>query len=438
MRETDRRRAEAPTTQPPRRGLESIDAGRQLPAPARMEALGRDDAGGPAAMLGALQRTAGNAAVQRLLAPDPTVQRIGPAVPSVAGKHTVTFIKAPVPLAIPLDPIPAKITEIEGSAAGTFESEPVNEGDPGAPAAKVGALAGEENGIQAELEKSWDKTVIEYVTGMKPKVTEGAKITSTGGEVGVEGALEGTYVTFKLGFNFLEVKNGEIEWLPVKPGVEFPVKVPISLPQYGVKGTLEVKAAITLTIEPDLAAISKWLVETFGPDLLAAGVGGLSAGAAAAGFLVGTMYLMDDAHARGVAAGEAAAAAGQQAAGFSESFADVATGGSGTGGPGGAEGAQAADDAINKQLGFRAVVIEQNKQKGKEAIAREAYLTIAQEIYDHAKTHFREQHKDDISVGIGELVGIEDLGSGIGSHLDAIYIVLENKQPGGGPLVLRR
>lgn len=385
-------------------------------------------------MLNALQRDAGNAAVQRMLASEPTVQREGPAAPGVATKNAVTFFKGKQEIGASLDPIPAKISELEATAVGTFESKPTSESDTGT--AKIGTSVGQETSVSAELEKSWDKTVVEAVTGMKPKTTAGTKFTPTGGEVGIEGALEGQYVTFKLGVSFLEYDKGEIKVLPIKPGIEVPIKREISIPSLGVEGTLEVKTTLTLTIEPDVKAIAKWLGETFGPELVAVGAP-IAAGAAAAGFLVGTMYLMQDAAERGADAGNAAVAAGQEATSFAESFADVATGGPGKGGARGADGAKAAEDALNKQVGIRTVIIEKNRQHGRETIAREIYQVIAQDIYDQAKAMFREKHKDDVSVGIGDFFGIDDLGSGIGSHLKTIYIVLENKTPGGGPLVLR-
>jgi len=162
----------------------------------------------------------------------------------------------------------------------------------------------------------------------------------------------------------------------------------------------------------------------------------IAAGVAAAGFIGGTMYLMDDAHKRGIAAGNAAAAAGEHAKSFSDSFASVATGGGPAGGTGGAAGATAAEDTIKKQVGIRKAIVDKNKQKGKDTIAREAYAVIAQAIYDNAKTKYREQHKGDFWVGVGEVVGIEDFGSGLGAHMKPIAIVLENKSPGGGPLKL--
>lgn len=148
------------------------------------------------------------------------------------------------------------------------------------------------------------------------------------------------------------------------------------------------------------------------------------------------MYLMDDAAKRGSAAGAAAVAAGQRAAGFSDSFASVATGGAEKPGPGGAEGAQAAEQNLRKQVGIREIFVRRNTEKGHLVIAREGYVVIAQRIYDEAKAQYREAHKGDVSVRFGKFFGVGDLGSGLRSHLKPIAIVLESKQPGGGPLTL--
>lgn len=270
---------------------------------------------------------------------------------------------------------------------------------------------------------------------MTPKVTEGGKFTTTGGELGVEAVLEGANATFKCGFTFIEVEKGELKMLTLKPGAEFPVaKKDIELPKYGIKGKLEVKTAVTLNIEPDYSKIARWLAERFGPELAAVAVP-VAAGIAGIAFIGGTMYLMDDAHKRGVA-GNAAVAAGQRAGSFAHSFAGVMTGGAAESGPSGAEGARVAEETIKKQIGIKDVLVEKNKQKGKEPIAREAYVVIAQNIYDDAKAQFREQHKGDTMVSVGEFFGVQDLGSGLGAHLKPIAIVLENKQPGGPPLQL--
>lgn len=419
------------------------------PGPAPPQRSGESDTTGPEAVLRALQRTCGNAAVQRLVAKRPgagnppggpeadgeAVQRVGPAVPSVAGKHTVTFFKEEVPVKVPLAPVPAEITGVEGSASGTFEGEPVNEGDAGAPAAKVGVLGGVEKGVQFELEQAWEKSFVEAVNGMKPKVTEGGKFTSTGGEFGIEGALEGENVTFKLGFTFVEVDKGGVKFLTLKPGAEFPSEHHVDLPKLGIKGKLELKSAITINIQPDKAQIGRWLAETFGPELAAFAVP-VAAGVVCIAFIGGTMYLVDDAHKRGLAAGKAAAAAGQHAANFSASFADVSTGGQGLPGAGGDEGATAAEETIKKQVGIRESIVERNRQKGQEAIAREAYAAIAQQIYDRAKVQYREAHKGDFLAGVGSFFGVEDVGTGLGRHMMYMAIVLENKQPGGPPLNL--
>jgi Domain of unknown function (DUF4157) len=380
-----------------------------------------------------------NAAPNVLRAPPAgvSVQRDGPEPPggdgggpSLAGKHTFSTPKIPVEINQSVSPIPAKLASIAGSAEITFEVEG-NEPEPkpdGSPTIKAGAAG--IDGVQLEVETKWKDSFIASATGMTPKLSTGGKVTKEGGEVGIEAAIEGENVNWKLGFVLLEVEKGEIKFPTLKPGAE--VKLPKQEMELsgGLKATAEILAKVEANIEPDWATIADDIADFLGPDAVAAMVpiaGAAAAGAACVAFLAGTMYLADQAGKKGVEAGQAAVAAGEKAQSYSESFTNVATGGTPTGGSQGAKGAEDAETQIESQVGLRKAIIEKNKQK-------EAYTVIAQKIYNDNKIQFREKHKDETIAEIGAFLGVQDLGTGLHSYLQIIAIVLENRQPGGPPL----
>lgn len=432
--------------------------------------------------------------VQTARAPGPasavSVQRDGPpaAAPAGGGPSVLdgAFFKIPLKylfkMDVPLKPVPLKFVGVEVGAEATVKKKPdaAPAPAPGASSSSssgptvtvasgpsVGGSGGNKGGggldvsYKGEVEVAWKERQEGIFKGITPKVKGTGEASKDGVAFGIEATAESGPLSGTLRFTPYELKQGQTKILNAGYKVTYKPPAQEFKISSGITVVVETEGYVELQFEPDWKAIIEYIARTIGKEALtsmmesvsAAAVpvaGAAAAGLAAAGFLVGTMYLMDDAGKKGVESGQAAAAAGAKAQSYALSFASVATGGGPKGGEGGAKGAEDARAEIDKQINEKAASIPQaekdllkekivaaSRQKGQNVIAKEAYVVIAQQIYDKATADYREAHKGEVSNKIGNFFGIDDLGTGLGLYQKNIAIVLENKTPGGGPLSIK-
>jgi hypothetical protein len=221
-----------------------------------------------------ISRAQGNRHLQRVVEGGPVQRQDGGAAPRVGTgvKNTFKSPKLEIPINKSLGPI-----ELDSVAAyGEFNYEVFDpgqaanapEGTPSETQTRTGATAeaGGGVGVQGELQRSWEDSAIKKWTGFTPQLKAGGELTTAGGELGVEGALEGESVSTSLRFTLIgeDFETAQIEFATLTWGIQIPRH---KTPEMDLGGGVKVKADLQEKYEakfkPDYIAIGRWIAQRF-------------------------------------------------------------------------------------------------------------------------------------------------------------------------------
>lgn len=352
--------------------------------------LSDGDLGACRRVLAAAQRSAGNAAVQRLVRGSPLV---GPAVAQRQwGGGTKHTFKVSKDVDIDKGFGPVKLSKATFGGEATLDLQEGAGAQAGAPtqvrAGAVGAWdpSGYASGYQAEVEHAVGEQVTIWGQEFQPKVKLGGEKTNKSGEIGVEGSLEGKYVSTSVKFVILgkDYEKGSLEVATLKwKVVELKKEIPFQA--LGKARKLELKGNVELSFEPDWARIGSWLLEQLATE--AAVEGAILFGFLAAGASVVALYVYTIMTAGEIAERVDAAAAALR--GATRAYEALMTGGESPGGAGADIGAREAEKALAQAKVPLPSVYEENKKKD---LSQEAYNVLAPQVRKAAIDDYWEEH----------------------------------------------
>lgn len=370
-------------------------------------ALVEGDLGARRRALATAQRAAGNAAVQQLLAGVRPAGERAPALQRQAGgwgggtKHTFKGPFPPVRINKRFGPV--KLSEATFGGEATLDMQEGAGAQAGAPTqVRVGGVGGPgTSGLQAEVERAVGDQLTIWGQEFQPKVKLGGEKTNKSGEIGVEGSLEGQFVSTSVKFVIVgrDYEKGSLEIATLKWKV-IELKKEIPFQALGKARKLELKGNVELSFEPDWARIGSWLLEQLASEAAIEGAilfGFLAGGAAVVGLYVYTI----------MTAGEIAErvdAAASSLRGATRAYKAVMTGAESPGGQGADIGSREAQKALAQSRVPLPSVYEENKKKD---LSQEAYKVLAPEVRKAAIDDYWKEHWFERWV-----YGAEGVGSG--------------------------
>ncbi len=351
--------------------------------------------------------------------------------PAAPAPSTGTGVKSTVespPIKIPSEPTslgPVKMqAEVKGEISFDEPTAASPSSDPNAPTqARGGVTASPTGGVgyQGEVQKEFKRRTEGALAGWKPTIKGGGKVTSNGGEIALEGAIErdwlaGTVLSQTIKFTILgiDLKENDITFVGMSYIVGLAKKIPALLPGIDVefKGTLEFK------FTPDWVQIGKWIAEKLavsaGEALVVDGAAVASAAAAiiapvgaAAMIIAGFIQTGKNIDASRAAIGTATKLR-REAKTYAKSYAGKLTGGSGSG-----PGADAAEEKIRTyQIASRKERSEacndlREKNGGYQKIYTDILAALRPQLFSKAVAEFETNYQ--AQFGILESIG-EDWG----------------------------
>lgn len=192
-----------------------------------------------------------------------------PGQKGVGGKQTFTTKKLNVPASTPMGPI-------EYAGADAYAEINYELFDPGQ---EAGAKPGSDSstqvragvakpqgdiGVQGEIQKQWEPIAAGKLGSFKPTVKGGGNLTKKGGEIAVEGGVEGEKFSTSLKFTILgtNFEKGEIEFATLTSQWEFPVFKPEPMKlSDGRQASTDIKAKFDFKFKPNYKEMAKWLTE---------------------------------------------------------------------------------------------------------------------------------------------------------------------------------
>ncbi len=224
-----------------------------------------------------LQRSAGNAAVQRWLATQGSavVQRDV----ATSSKHQFTFPDttlgkkslsyAQVSLAVG-GVIEYEVTPPTGPAGSVkpggelsgLGSNKAPEGGGGTKASAGINKSGDATAYQAEVSHEFAKRTEGWLAGWTPKAKIGGEAGANGYKLGLEGSIEGENIEPKFGFTFFEAdKKGEITFAALEAAIDLKLLTYKYTCSDGATATVSVKPTVKVKLEPDYAKLLEWFLE---------------------------------------------------------------------------------------------------------------------------------------------------------------------------------
>jgi hypothetical protein len=190
-----------------------------------------------------------------------------PAPPTtpVAGGGKVTFKTAKLEVPLDIDLGPVKCTGAGASGELTFDAPATPESSSGV-SAKGGTVSSPSGaGLQGEVQKEWEKRTTGVLAGYKPQLKAGGEITTAGGELGIEGILEGDVVSGGLKFTIVsyEREKSQVQFATLTYTIGVPVKKWQMTATDGQVVNVEAKVNFEFNFQPNWARIGTWLSETF-------------------------------------------------------------------------------------------------------------------------------------------------------------------------------
>jgi plasmid stability protein len=355
-----------------------------------------------------------------------------PAPPAAPAPSTGTGVKNTFetpPFKVPheatsLGPVKMQ-AEIKAELSFDQPTQASSSSDPGAPTqARAGVTASPTGGVgyQAEVQKEFQRRSEGALAGWKPTIKGGGKVTSNGGEIGIEGAIErdflaGTVLSQTIKFTILgvDLKENDITFV----GMSYTVALAKKFKAEFMPGIeVEVKGGIEFKFTPDWIAIGKWIAERLA---VSAGEAVVVDGAAVAGsaaaviapvgaaalIIAGFIQTGKNIDASRAAIGTAVRLR-KQAKDFAKAYAGKLTGGSGSG-----PGADAAEQKIKEyrivSLKERAEACNDLREKngGYQKIYTDILTALRPKLFAQAVAEFETNYQTQF--GILESIG-EDWG----------------------------
>jgi hypothetical protein len=361
-----------------------------------------------------LGRNHGNQALQRTIAYHKAggyIQRQSAPPANTAGapgwgvKHTFKTPKLEAKVNRPLGPVVWESVAVSGE----FGYEVFNPGQeagaaPGTDSttqARAGAAheLGKTAGVQAELQKTWQDSAIQRATGFQPSIKAGGELNNKGGELGIEGQLEGKNVTLALKFTIIgeDFEKGAVEFSTLTGTVQLPAHKEEKTTANGDKVKYEVVEKTEFKFKPNYAQIGRWLAQRFAAA--AAGEVVITAAFIANGVLIlaGTIISLADAGDLKRIPDEVSSKASSYAHGYQDAMHGKPAKGGATSYPEGYQEGQARYKAAIEVVP-EAVFKEQSKERALWAEAVGAILPGAKET---ALKKWQEDHWFDTYVGNG-------------------------------------
>lgn len=376
------------------------------------------------ASAGVVQRSVDSAPL--VLQRDPNPPPAAPAPTTGTGvKNTFETPPFKVPHeAVSLGPVKMQ-AEIKAELSFDQPTQASSSSDPGAPTqARAGVTASPTGGVgyQAEVQKEFQRRSEGALAGWKPTIKGGGKVTSNGGEIGVEGAIErdflaGTVLSQTIKFTILgvDLKENDVTFV----GMSYTVALSKKFKAEFMPGIeVEVKGGIEFKFTPDWVQIGKWIAEKLavsaaeavavdGAAVAASAAAIIAPVGAAAMIIAGFIQTGKNIDASRAAIGTAVRLR-KQAKDFAKAYAGKLTGGSGTG-----PGAEAAEAKIKEyrlvSLKDRAEACNDLKEKngGYQKIYGDILAALRPKLFTQAVAEFETNYQ--AQFGILESIG-EDWG----------------------------
>ena len=362
------------------------------------------------------------------------LQREGPNPPPAAPapstgtgvKHTFETPPLKIPgEAVSLGPVKMQ-SETKAEISFDTPSPDAQNSDPNAKTqARAGVTASPTGGVgyQAEVQREFERRVDGSLKGWKPTIKGGGKVTTNGGEIALEGGLEGDLFkgavmshTIKFTLLGIDLKEKDITFvgmsyiaaIAAKPENWFP-----NTPE--IKG-IEIKGGTEFKFTPDWTQIAKWIGErlaiTAGETVIAVdGVAVASAAAAiiapagaAALMIAGFIQTGKNIDASRAAIGTAIKMR-REAKDYAKSYAGTLTGGSGKG-----PGAAAAEEKIKT---YQMIVHKERKEAcddlregngGYQKIYTDILAALRPQLFAKAVSEFEANYQAQFGIleGLGE------------------------------------
>ena len=349
-----------------------------------------------------------------------------PAAPAPGtGTGAKSTVESP-PIKVPSQPTslgPIKMqAEVKGEisfdepAPASPDSNPTapTQGRAGTTASPTGGV-----GIQAEVQTEFKKRTEGALAGWKPTIKGGGKVTSNGGEIALEGAIErdwlaGTVVSQTIKFTILgiDLKENDITFVGMSYITAIAKKIPALLPGIDV----EFKGAIEFKFTPDWTQIAKWIGEklaiTAGETMIAVDGAAVASAAAAIIAPAGAAALMIAGFiqtGKNIDASRAAIGTAtkmrREAKDYAKSYAGTLTGGSGKG-----PGAAAAEEKIKT---YQMIVHKEHKEAcddlregngGYQKIYTDILAALRPQLFAKAVSEFEANYQAQFGIleGLGE------------------------------------
>lgn len=185
-------------------------------------------------------------------------------------KHSYKTPKLPVPINKGFAYIKLEKAELSGEFSyevydqGAASAEPAKASPTQARAGATGAPG--EAGVTGELQHTFEDSSFKLIDTFTPTVKLGGELTTKGGEVAVEGGLEGQHVSTSLKFVFIgeDLEKGELEFATLTHTIEIPLK---KVPEISLGGAWKLKADLKFKVDfkykPDYIALGQAIAKQF-------------------------------------------------------------------------------------------------------------------------------------------------------------------------------
>jgi hypothetical protein len=195
-----------------------------------------------------------------------SLQRSDAAVTAPSLKHTFKSPPLQVPIEKSVGPITIESLSLSASLTYKLESEAKDQAEHAGPSSKIGTSYkhGDGVGMQYEVEQAWKESALKRASGFTPQIKGGGEITPKGGELAIEGSLEGDAVSvgLKLTLAGVDPEHG-LEFLTLAPSVTFPAKGTSLKLKNGATIECEMAETVELKVKPNYVMAALWLRQQF-------------------------------------------------------------------------------------------------------------------------------------------------------------------------------
>jgi hypothetical protein len=214
-----------------------------------------------------LQRTLGNRAVGTLVNQRSSLQNVVQRTPDTKRIYSeeVSYSKS---LEIGKDLGYITLNEIGVTAKGEYAVK-LNKASDDASTEEKTTVASDlgdiKAGIKKETKQLWHDSAVKRYSGFTPTLTKGGEVTTKGGKLAFEGAVEGKKVSFAVEFSLLDSevteKGIDIDVLKVSPKTK--IHFIKDLPIKNGKGALNVDEEIAIGFTPNYKRIAQYIAANF-------------------------------------------------------------------------------------------------------------------------------------------------------------------------------